>query len=135
MTHSDTVDLLAEFPTGTTLPPYTVAVSPAANERYWRSAGVDHPALRAGALYPPLAANLVILTIQQVESTPLLHARSRLVAHHRADTPAELTVIATVTDRYERRGRAYVVVTAGISTAGGPEPLWTATNTFTAAGR
>ena len=135
MTHKDATELLAEFPVGATLPPYTVAVSPAANERYWRSAGVDHPTLQAGALYPPLAANLVILTIQQVEPTPLLHARSQLVAHRIAETPAELMVIASVADRYERRGRAYVVVTADITTADQPDPLWTASNTFTTAGR
>ena len=134
MTHSQG-ELLDAFPAGATLPPYTVAVSPAANERYWRAAGVDHPALRAGALYPPLAANLVILTIQQVESTALLHARSRLVAHRRAEAPAELTVIASVADRYERRGRGYVVIAADITTSDDPEPIWTATNTFTAAGR
>lgn len=127
--------MLGEYPVGSTLPPYTVAVSCAANERYWRSAGVDHPALRAGALYPPLAANLVILTIQKVESTALLHARSRLVAHRRAETPAELTVLAAVADRYERRGRAYVVIGADITASDDPEPVWTATNTFTAAGQ
>src|SRR5262245_475403 len=37
---------------GTELGPLRVTVSPAANERYWASAGVDHPALREGALYP-----------------------------------------------------------------------------------
>ena len=128
-------ELLPEFPVGATLPPYTVAVSPAANDRYWRSAGIDHPTLRAGALYPPLAANLVILTVQQVDLTALLHTRTRLVAHRIAHAPAELTVTAWVTDRYERRGRRYVVLTADVTTSESPEPIWTATNTVTAAGQ
>jgi hypothetical protein len=35
---------------GTALGPLRITVSAAANERYWASAGVDHPALREGAL-------------------------------------------------------------------------------------
>ena len=36
--------------------PLSLAISRAANERYWASAGVDHPILRDGALYPPIPA-------------------------------------------------------------------------------
>ena len=33
---------------GTALGPLRITVSPAANERYWSSAGIDHPELREG---------------------------------------------------------------------------------------
>src|SRR4051794_41820825 len=68
---------------GTELRPLRITVSAAANERYWASAGVDHPALRQGALYPPVAANLTILLFQTVATRPLLHTSQRLVSHRR----------------------------------------------------
>ncbi|MFA5882286.1 MAG: hypothetical protein WDA60_00350 [Acidimicrobiia bacterium] len=114
---------------GAVLPRFSVTVSAAANARYWQAAGVDHPLLRAGALYPPIAANLVVLTVLAVDPAPLLQTRQALRCHRRASAPAELWVDATVTERSERRGRRYTVVTAEIATADGP--LWTAASTFT----
>lgn len=113
--------------------PLTLAISRAANERYWSSAGVDHPSLRAGALYPPIAANLTVLVLQSVVPRPFLHTAQRLVAHRRADADVELTVTGTVTDRYEKRGREYVSVTARITLPDG-SPLWTSVATFCEAG-
>ena len=72
-------------------------VSQAANERYWASAGVDHPALRQGALYPPIAANLTILLFQTVATRPLLHTAQRLVSHRSGDAGSELTVSSAPT--------------------------------------
>jgi len=118
---------------GTPVGPLTVAVSPAANERYWASAGVDHPALRAGTLYPPIAANLTVLAVQTVVDRPLLQTAQRVVSHRRADAGAALTVTGTVTDRYEKRGREYAVVTAEITLPDG-SPLWTSVATFCEAG-
>jgi hypothetical protein len=114
---------------GTALGPLRVTVSAAANERYWASAGVDHEALRNGALYPPIAANLTILLFQTVATLPLLHTSQRLVAHRRGNAGAELTVTGTVTDRYEKRGRDYAVIHAVVALPDG-EPLWTSTATF-----
>jgi hypothetical protein len=114
---------------GTDLGPLRITVSAAANERYWASAGVDHPALREGALYPPVAANLAILLFQTVATRPLLHTSQRLVSHRRAEAGTELTVTGTVADRYEKRGREYAVVDAVIALPDG-EPLWTSTATF-----
>jgi hypothetical protein len=114
---------------GTDLGPLRITVSAAANERYWASAGVDHPALRQGALYPPVAANLAILLFQTVATRPLLHTSQRLVSHRRAEAGTELTVTGTVADRYEKRGREYAVVDAVIALPDG-EPLWTSTATF-----
>ena len=114
---------------GTDLGPLAITVSTAANERYWASAGVDHPVLRGGALYPPIAANLTILLFQTVAARPLLHTSQRLVAHRRGDAGTELTVSGTVTDRYEKRGREYAVVDAVVALPDG-EPLWTSTATF-----
>ena len=68
---------------GTELGPMRITVSAAANERYWASAGADHPTLRQGALYPPVAANLAILLFQTVATRPLLHTSQRLVSHRR----------------------------------------------------
>jgi hypothetical protein len=113
---------------GRSLGPLTFTVSAAANERYWANAGVDHPALRSGALYPPLAANLTILLFQTVAPRPLLHTAQRLTCHRRAPVGAELTVTGVVTDRYEKRGRDYAEVTATVRAAG--RPLWTSVATF-----
>ena len=113
--------------------PLTLAISRAANKRYWASAGVDHPALRAGALYPPIAANLTILALQTVVDRPLLQTGQRIVSHRRADADVELTVTGTVTDRYEKRGREYAVVTAEVTLPDG-SPLWTSVATFCEAG-
>ena len=114
---------------GTELGPLRITVSPAANERYWASAGADHPALRQGALYPPVAANLAILLFQTVANRPLLHTSQRLVSHRRGEAGTELTITGTVLDRYERRGREYAVVDAVVTLPDG-EPLWTSTATF-----
>ena len=113
----------------TELGPLRITVSAAANERYWASAGVDHPALREGALYPPVAANLAILLFQTVATRPLLHTSQRLVSHRRGEAGSELTVTGTVVDRFEKRGREYAVVDAVIALPDG-EPLWTSTATF-----
>jgi hypothetical protein len=114
---------------GTELGPLRITVSAAANERYWASAGVDHPALREGALYPPVAANLAILLFQTVATRPLLHTSQRLVSHRRGEAGSELTVTGTVVERYEKRGREYAVVDAVVALLDG-EPLWTSTATF-----
>ncbi len=114
---------------GTELGPLRITVSPAANERYWGSAGVDHPALRQGALYPPIAANLTVLLFQTVVEQPVLHAAQRLVCHGRGDAGAELTITGTVAERYEKRGREYAVVEAVVTLPDG-RPLWTSTATF-----
>jgi len=121
------------LPVGTPVGPFTVAVSRAANERYWAAAGADHPLLRAGALYPPIAANLTVLTVQTVCDRPLLQTAQRVVAHRRAEAGTELTTTGTVTERYEKRGRDYMVVTADVTLPDG-ERLWTSVATFTPAG-
>jgi hypothetical protein len=114
---------------GTDLGPLRITVSEAANKRYWASAGVDHPALRQGALYPPVAANLTILLFQTVATRPLLHTSQRLVSHRRGEAGTELTVTGAVVERYEKRGREYAVIEAVVTLPDG-EPLWTSTATF-----
>ena len=69
----------ADLAPGTPLGPFGITVSTAANERYWRTAGADHPSLRAGALYPPIAANLTVLTFQQTCPEAVIQTRQRLV--------------------------------------------------------
>jgi hypothetical protein len=114
---------------GTALRPLRIPVSPAANARYWSSAGVDHPVLREGALYPPIAANLTILLFQTVTTRPLLHTAQRLVCHRRGDAGAELEVTGAVIERYEKREREYAVVEAVVALPDGL-PLWTSIATF-----
>jgi hypothetical protein len=114
---------------GTDLGPLRFTVSPAANKRYWASAGVDHPALRRGALYPPIAANLTTLLFQTVAIRPLLHTAQRLVCHRPGEAGTELEVTGSVVERYEKREREYAVVEAVITLPGG-EPLWTSSATF-----
>jgi hypothetical protein len=118
---------------GTPIAPFSVTVSAAANERYWRTVGADHPALRAGALYPPLAANLTVLTFQQTCPEAMIQTRQRLVCHRLGRAGAELVSEGTVTARYEKRGREYVDVTVTVSTADDASPLWTSEVTFTPA--
>jgi hypothetical protein len=122
-------DLLVGAPFG----PLTLAISRAANERSWSSAGVDHPALRAGALYPPIAANLTVLVVQTVVDRALLQTGQRVVSHRRADADVELTVTGAVTERFEKRGREYAVVTAEVTLPDGAA-LWTSVATFCEAG-
>ena len=130
---ASTTDPLAPIPAGTVLGPMTLRISRTANERYWSSAGVDHPALRSGALYPPIAANLTVLLVQTVADRPLLQTAQRITAHRSAEADVELTVTGIVTERYEKRGRDYAVVRAEVALPDG-RPLWTSTATFCGAG-
>jgi hypothetical protein len=118
---------------GTRFGPLTLAISRTANERYWASAGVDHPTLRAGALYPPIAANLTILAVQTVVTRALLQTEQVVVSHRMADADVELTVNAVVDERYEKRGREYLRVDAEITLPDG-SPLWSSSATFCEAG-
>jgi hypothetical protein len=111
-----------------------LTVSAAANERYWRAAGIDHPALRAGALYPPIAANLTVLLFGGVCPDPVIQTRQHLRCHRRTDADVELVTTGRVVDAYEKRGRAYVDVEATVATADAPNtPLWASSVTFTPA--
>ena len=114
---------------GTKLGPLHFTVSPAANERYWSSAGADHALLRDGALYPPIAANLTVLLFQTVAERPLLHTAQRLLSHRRGEAGTELSITGAVVERYEKRGREYAVVEAVVTLPDG-EALWTSTATF-----
>ena len=122
----------AELTEGQPLGPMRLTVSPAANERYWRAAGVDHPALRAGALYPPIAANLTILCFQQTCPDAMIQTRQRLKCHRVAPSGAELITFGRVVTRYEKRGREYVDIEVAVIVASEPDlPLWTSWVTFT----
>jgi hypothetical protein len=117
---------------GTLLEPLHVTVSPAANERYWRSAGVDHPALAAGALYPPIAANLTVLCFAQVCPDAMIQTRQLLRCHRRVEAGAELVTTGRVSRRYDKRDRTYVDVETTVATADAPlQPVWTSEVSFT----
>lgn len=119
---------------GTPLPPLRVTVSDGANERYWRAAGVDHPALAAGALYPPIAANLTVLCFAQVCADAMIQTRQRLQCHRLAQAGTDLVTIGRVTQRYEKRGRIYVDVETTVTAADAPDdPIWTSEVSFTPA--
>jgi len=109
-------------------------VSPEANERYWRAAGVSHPLLAAGALYPPIAANLTVLCFGRVCPEPVIQTRQRLRCHRRADAGVELHTTGQLTAQYEKRGRRYVDVEAIVATADAPDDaLWISQVSFTPA--
>lgn len=118
---------------GTAFGPVTYDVSEAANDRYWEAAGISHPARAAGALFPPMAANLTILAFQTVAPDPILHTAQRLECRAIAHAPTSVTVSGSVTDRFERRGREYVEVTTITTDAGGSE-LWISVAAFVEAG-
>lgn len=119
---------------GDPLGPFEVTVSPAANERYWRAAGVDHPALARGALYPPIAANLTVLLFQQTCPHAMIQTRQHLQCHRAQQAGTALVTTGRVLARYEKRGRQYVDVEAIVCAAGRPgDPIWTSTVSFTPA--
>jgi hypothetical protein len=105
-------------------------VSEAANARYWAGAGIEPAARPARLLYPPMAANLTILAVQQAVAEPLLHTAQRLTCHRALPAPADLVVRARCARRFEKRGRHYAVVEADVE---GPDgaPLWTSVASFT----
>jgi hypothetical protein len=123
----------SDLAAGTPLEPFTLEISAAANDRYWDGAGVDHPLRRAGALYPLIAANLTILTFGELCADAMIQTRQRLVCHRRADAPATLRTVGVISERYERRGRTYVVVDATVTLEDGSD-LWSSTVAFTPAG-
>ena len=122
----------ADLRTGVDLGVLTLSVSAAANERYWRAAGADHPLLVAGALYPPIAANLTVLLYNQACGEPVIQTRQVLRTFRRADAGVELHTEGRIADAYEKRGRAYVDIEARVTTADRPdELLWTSFVSFT----
>jgi hypothetical protein len=124
----------AEMVPGTGLGALRVTVSAAANERYWRAAGVDHPALAAGALYPPIAANLTVLCFTQVCPEAMIQTRQHLRCHRKVTAGVELVTTGKVSRRYEKRGRTYVDVETVVATADRPdEPVWSSEVSFTPA--
>jgi hypothetical protein len=119
---------------GDRLAPLHVTVSAAANERYWRAAGVDHEVLAAGALYPPIAANLTVLCFAELCPDAMIQTRQTLRCHRRVDAGAELVTSGRVADRYEKRGRVYVDIETTVVTADDPDrPVWTSVVSFTPA--
>lgn len=130
--HTNANDPAAPFggvPAGTLLGPASFEVSAAANDRYWRGAGVHPPPGRPATLYPPLAANLTVLLFRLVAPRPLLHTRHRLACRGRADAPACLEVRGAVTGREVKRGRDYATVEAAVTLDDGT-PLWKCVATF-----
>jgi hypothetical protein len=104
-------------------PELRLHLSARANDRYWAGAGVDHVARREGRLYPPMAANLTILLVQQEVPAALLHAEQSLRCTGSALTDVDLVVNGVVAESFEKRGRDYAVIDATVATADGSE-LW-----------
>jgi hypothetical protein len=124
----------SEMVPGTALGALALTVSEAANRRYWQAAGVDHPALAAGALYPPIAANLTVLCFARVCPDAMIQTRQNLRCHRRVDAGVELVTTGRVARRYEKRGRTYIDVETTVTTADAPgEPVWTSEVSFTPA--
>jgi hypothetical protein len=124
-------DAFAGLSPGDPFGPFTVTIRPETNERYWRAAGAEHPLLVAGALYPPIAANLTILALGQRLDEALIQTRQLITCHARVDAPATLQTMGTVVDRREHRARPYLDVRAEITAAG--VALWTSEASFTTA--
>src|SRR3954471_17228906 len=106
----------AEVVIGTVLPPLRLTISATANERYWRAAGVDHATLAAGALYPPIAANLTVLCLGQTCPDAMIQTRQYLRCHRRVSAGTELVTTGEVVRRYEKRGRTYIDVDTTVAT-------------------
>jgi len=119
-----------ELVPGDPLGPFAVVVDQAANERYWQAAGVDHPALAAGTLYPPIAANLTILMFQQTCPDAMIQTRQQLRCHHTVPAGTPLVVTGRIGERWEKRGRAFCDVEAEVHTDTGGL-AWSSVVTFT----
>lgn len=126
-------ELFGGLQPGDALDLLTLTISPEANERYWKAAGIDHPALRAGALYPLIAANLTVLAFTQHCPEAMIQTRQLLHCHRLANTPAELVTEAKVVELYERRSLPYIVIAAEVTLDG--NALWSATSHFTPAAK
>src|SRR5438045_8415702 len=96
----------SELVPGTALGPLHLAVTKAANERYWRAAGVDHPALAAGALYPPIAANLTVLCFAQVCPEAMIQTEQLLRCHLRVEAGVGHATARGATQRHAKTGPA-----------------------------
>jgi hypothetical protein len=114
---------------GDELPPLRLRVSEAANERYWRAAGVEHPALAAGALYPPIAANLTVLCFAQLCSDPVIQTRQRVECARIQRAGVELETAGRVVGRTTKRGREYVDIETTVRAGG--ETVWRSLVSFT----
>ena len=124
-------ELFGGLEPGDRLDPLVLEVGPAANDRYWAGAGIDHALRRAGALFPLIAANLTVLAFSRHCADAMIQTRQHLVCHRRADAPAGLVTAATVVGRFDRRGLPYVRVRAEVTVD--DTPLWTSTAEFTPA--
>jgi len=124
----------AAVPPGTPLGPWSVTVSQEANERYWRAAGAENPLLAAGALYPPIAANLTVLLFGTACPAALIQTRQRLRCHRTERAGTALVVTGRIVDAFEKRGRQYIDVEAVVAAEARPDaPIWTSVSTFTPA--
>ena len=124
----------SELTPGTVLPPLRLTESAAANERYWRAAGAEHALLAAGALYPPIAANLTVLCFAGLCPDAMIQTRQTLRCHRRVEAGAELVTTGRIARRYAKRGRDYVDVETTVTTAARPdEPVWSSEVSFTPA--
>ena len=117
---------------GVEIGPHELDLGREANERYWRSAGLDAPILAAGAAYPMIAANCTVLAWLASCNEPMIQTRQHLVCHGRLATPARLATTGVVADRFERRGRDYVTVRVDITDSDG-NLIWTSEVDFTPA--
>ncbi len=123
-----------ELRPGSAFEPLELTISAAANERYWSAAGAEHALLRAGVLYPPIAANLTVLVFGTGCADPVIQTRQRLRCSGRMHSGDQLFVTGTVLDTYAKRGRAYVDFRAEVAHARRPdEAVWESTVAFTPA--
>jgi hypothetical protein len=128
------VKSFSEMVPGTRLGPLRLVISAPANERYWRAAGVDHPALAEGALYPPIAANLTVLCFAQSCPDAMIQTRQYLRCHRIVPAGVELVTTGQVGRSYRKRGRAYIDVDTVVATSAAPDdPVWTSSVSFTPA--
>jgi acyl dehydratase len=124
--------------TGTRLGPHRMPLSAAANERYWRAAGLDHPALasdhrQGGLAYPMIAANATVLAWLDTCPTPMIQTRQRLTCRQALATPATLETRGSVVARFERRGRDYVTIRVEVASDAGSGTCWISEVDFTPA--
>ena len=124
----------AEFQQGDRLGPLRLTIGPDANARYFTNAGVEHPALRAGALYPPIVANLSVLLFGLHCDDEVIQARQRLRCHRIQPAGTPLVITGHIADRITKRGRLFLDIAIEVATEDAPDdPFWESIVSFTPA--
>jgi hypothetical protein len=116
-------ELNYDVPVGTEFGPFEHPLDATAMDMYLKGSGNVHPWHREGSSYRPVIAPpgmLGNLTLRLIDSmyilqTGTLHAKQELEFHHPVRLDGKLISRGRIADKYERRGRKWIVFEADFS--------------------